>query len=148
VFSTDELAWIAATPSSGGGGEVGAVVEVSNFPSSIIVSTLPTLPTGANTIGAVNVNKTALVGSAPATAVVDTSSAQAVGANGSRKGLVITNVSSNNVFFGVGATAELNSGIALGPFGTWEMDEHTFSTAAINAIASASASPIAIQEYT
>lgn len=82
----------------------------------------------------------------PATASVSTSSAQVVAANASRTGLVITNVGAANVYFGLGAAAINNGGIALLPGGTWVMDRYTFSTLVVNAICASSAT-LAIQEF-
>lgn len=99
---------------------------------------------------AVPVNtKTALTASAPAAATVGIASAQAVASNASRKGLALINTSANWISFGLGAAAVLYSGITLAPNGgTWVMDEYTFTTAAVNAIASVASSNLAIQEYT
>lgn len=92
--------------------------------------------------------KIALTASAPTAATVGTSSAQAVASNASRKGLVLINTSGNTISFGIGATAVLNSGITITPFGVWVMDQFNFATGAINAIASAASSNLAIQEFT
>lgn len=92
--------------------------------------------------------KTALTGSAAATYTVTTSSAQAVAVNTNRKSLIITNLSDNIVYLGVGQTAVLNSGIALNKYGTWSMDEYSYSTALINAITTTGGATLAIQEFT
>lgn len=93
--------------------------------------------------------KTALVASSPTAATVGVTSAQALATNASRLGLVITNTSANTISLGLGAAAVLNSGITLMPNGgVWVMDEYTFGTFAINAIASAASSNLAIQELT
>ena len=92
--------------------------------------------------------KTTLTASSPTAASVGVASAQAVASNTSRRGLVLVNTSSNTISFGIGATAVLNSGITLTPGGVWEMGEYTYSTGAINAIASAAASNLSIQEWT
>lgn len=102
----------------------------------------------ANTTPWLTSSKTALTGSSPTAATVGTSSASAVAANSSRKGLILSNTSNNTISFGLGATAVLNSGITLPPGGVWQMDEFSFTTAAINAIASAASSNLAIQEFT
>ena len=69
-------------------------------------------------------------------------------ANANRKGLIIVNLSSNTISFGIGSNpAVLNSGITLTGLGSvWNMSEYDFNTSAINAIASAS-STISIQEF-
>lgn len=103
----------------------------------------------ANTTPWLVSSKTALTASSPTAATVGTSSASAVASNANRKGLVLINTSNNTISLGLGATAVLSSGITLsGGGGTWVMDEFTFTTAAINAIASAVSSNLAIQEFT
>lgn len=92
--------------------------------------------------------KTAQTASSPTAATVGTSSAQAVAANASRKGLVLTNTSVNIISLGLGATAVLNSGITLYPGGVFYMDADVFTVGAVNAIASAASSNLAIQELT
>lgn len=102
----------------------------------------------ANTTPWLVSTKTALTASSPTAATVGTGSAQAVASNSSRKGLVLTNTSVNTISLGIGATAVLNSGITLFPGGVWEMTETNFATGAINAIAGAASSNLAIQEFT
>lgn len=87
-----------------------------------------------------------IVPASPATATAGSSSAIVVAANSNRTGLVITNLGTVNVFFGQGAAAVLNSGLALVPNGTWVMDRYTFYNGAIQAVC-ASTSTLAIQEY-
>lgn len=82
----------------------------------------------------------------PATASITTADSTPVAANATRKGLIVTNIGSATVFFGIGATAVLNSGIVLTPGGTWVMDHFTYNVAAIHAL-SASSSTLAIQEF-
>lgn len=104
---------------------------------------------GNTDIGLVTRNaKSSLTGSAPTSATVGVSSASAVSSNASRKGLVLVNTSQNTISLGVGNTAVLNSGITLAPNGVWVMDEYTFSTGAINAIASAASSNLSVHEFT
>lgn len=85
--------------------------------------------------------------SAPAAATVGAASAQALAGNLNRKGLVIVNTSANTVSLGLGLAAVLNSGITLPTGAVWVMDEFTFTTAAIFAIASGASSNISIQEF-
>jgi hypothetical protein len=92
--------------------------------------------------------KTALTASVPTFATVGVASAEAIAANASRKGLILVNTSNNDISLGIGAAAVLNRGITLQPGGSWTMNEHSFTTAAVNAIASAAASNLAIQEFT
>lgn len=93
-------------------------------------------------------SKNAMTPSSPANVSVGITSASAVAANASRKGLVLTNVSINRISFGLGVAAVLNSGITLYPGGVWVMDEYTYNTGAINAIASLASSGLAVQEFT
>lgn len=102
-----------------------------------------------DTLGALKVSaKSPLTASSPTFATVGVASGAAVASNASRKGLVLVNTSTAVISFGIGAAAVLNSGITLLPYGVWVMDEHTFTTAAINAIASAAASNLSVQELT
>jgi hypothetical protein len=87
-----------------------------------------------------------LLASAPTAASVGVASAQAVAANANRRGLVLINTSVNDISIGLGAAAVLNSGITLKPNGVFEMDEYTFNTGAIFAIAAGAASNLAVQE--
>lgn len=90
----------------------------------------------------------ALTPSNPTAATVGVASAQALAANANRTGLVLVNTSSNSISLGLGIAAVLNSGITLNPNGgAYIMDDLTFTTAAINAIASGATSNLAIQEY-
>lgn len=88
-----------------------------------------------------------LTPAAPTATAVGVASASALASNASRRGLVMTNTSANKISLNiVGGAAVLNSGITLYPGGTWYMDEFTYTTAAIFAIASAASSNLAIQE--
>lgn len=91
--------------------------------------------------------KTALTVNAPAAASVGVASAQALASNAGRKGAVFVNTSNATISCAVGATAVLNSGITLQAGGVWSMNEYTFATGAVNCIASAAASNLAIQEF-
>lgn len=100
------------------------------------------------TISGVVSTKTPLTASTPTTASVGITSSTVVSANANRKGLVIINLSSNDISFGIGANpAVLNSGITLKPNGVWNMSEYDYNTSAINAIASGALSTISIQEF-
>lgn len=90
----------------------------------------------------------ALTASSPTAATVGASSAQALASNSTRKGLVLVNTSANTISLAFGATAVLNSGITLDPGASFTMTTNTLSTAAVNAIASAASSNLAIQEFT
>lgn len=91
--------------------------------------------------------KTPLTPNAPTTVSVGVASGVVLAANASRKGLVLFNNSTATISFGLGATAVLGSGITLYPGGVWYMDEFTFTTGAINGIASAAASALSVQEF-
>lgn len=107
----------------------------------------PVLGAGTAAIGTVN-TKTALTAAAPTAATVGATSAEAVAVNAARKSLVLVNTSANWISLAFGAAAVLYSGITLAPNGgTWVMDEYTFSTAQIRAIASMASSNLAIQEF-
>ena len=94
-------------------------------------------------------SRTALTASSPTFATVGVASAEAIAANTGRKGLVLVNTSTNNISLGLGTTAVLNSGITLNAGGgVWVMDDYTYTTVAINAIAAGASSNLAIQELT
>lgn len=92
-------------------------------------------------------SKIALTASIPTSASVGTSSSSIVASNGNRKSLIIKNLSVNTISFGLGQTAILNSGLTLAPYEVWTMNEYTFVTGAINAIASDTSSAVSIQEF-
>lgn len=102
------------------------------------VSTTVPLPVTSNT---------PLTPASPASASVGTSSGSIVSSNSSRKGLVLINLSAFNVSFGLGAAAVLNNGITLTPNGVWVMDQYTFTTDAIDAIAASAGCTVSIQEF-
>lgn len=84
----------------------------------------------------------------PSAASVGVASGSVLAANSNRKGLVLVNTSLNRISLGLGAAAVLDSGITLNPVGgTWVMDEYTFTTVEIFAIASGGGSNLAIQEF-
>lgn len=95
--------------------------------------------------------KTALTGGTPNLTVVTATSGAAVPSNGNRKGLtfVNTDASSSAISLGFGTVnvAILNGGITLFPNGSFTMDDYSFTTGAINAIATASGARLAWQEW-
>lgn len=103
-------------------------------------------PTGT-TVQPVSFGHIAQAPASPTSASVGVTSSTIVSANLARSGLVLINLSANTVSFGLGVAAVLNSGITLPTNGVWEMDSNTFTTAAINAIASGAATTISIQEF-
>lgn len=121
----------------------GQALAAASLPVVLTAAQLTTLTPPA----AFAVTKTALTGSAPTTTSVGTSTGAAVAANANRKGLVLTNThATNRISLGMGNAAVLDSGIVLYPKGVWVMDEYTFTTQAINAIASGVSTGLAIQE--
>lgn len=93
-------------------------------------------------------SKIDLTPSAPAAVSVGVASGLALAANANRKGCILTNTSNAIISLAFGANpAVLNSGITLLPFGVFYMDEYSFDTGDVNAIASAAASNLAIQEF-
>lgn len=91
--------------------------------------------------------KIALTPASPASVSVGVATTAAVAVNANRKGLILTNTSNNKIFLGLGVSAVLNEGIALFPGGSWVMDDYSYTTVAVNAIATAAASNLAIQEF-
>lgn len=93
--------------------------------------------------------KTDLTPSAPTVASVGASSAQAVAAQPTRKGLALRNLSTTGqrISLGFGQAAVLDSGVTLYPQDLFRMDEYDFDLGAVNAIASAASASLAIQEY-
>lgn len=88
-----------------------------------------------------------LTPSAPTFATVGVADGIAVAANANRRGLILVNTSVNIISIAFGSNpAVLNSGITLTPYGAWTMQDITFTTAQINAIAGAAGSNLAIQE--
>lgn len=80
-------------------------------------------------------------------ATVTASDSVIVAANANRRGLLVINVSNFTVSLGIGSAAVLNHGKTLFPRGSWQMDSTDFTTAAVHAIASGSAT-LAIEELT
>lgn len=123
-----------------------ALIKAKTDNIDVLLSTR-TKPADVQSISGTVATKTDLTPSAPAAAAVGVTSAQVLAANANRKGLVVVNTSSNVISIGLGSAAVLNSGITLTPYGTFEMDEYCFDVGAVNAIASAAASNLAIQEF-
>lgn len=92
-------------------------------------------------------SKMPLTVNAPFTVSVGVTSTTFLASNASRKGMCTVNTSNATVSYAVGTAAVLNSGITLYPGGTWCMDEYSFATGQINAIASAAASGVSGQEF-
>jgi len=91
--------------------------------------------------------KIALTPSSPTFATVGVTSAQAVASNTNRKGLILTNNSTANISLGFGVAAVSGSGVVLYPGGVFFMDEYMYTTAAVNAIATAAGANLGVQEW-
>ena len=97
--------------------------------------------------GSVSVIKLALAANAPSSSSVGIVSGLVLAANASRKGGAFINNSANIISLGFGSAAILHAGVTLVPYGSFEMDEYTFSTQDVYAIASGAASTLGIQEW-
>lgn len=111
-------------------------VSVNNFPVTQPVS------------GTVS-TKTDLAPAVPTNAVVGAASAQAVAANGARKGLHVRNTSTagQRVSLSMNGAATLDDGITLYPQDVFEMGEYDFDQGAVNAIASGASARLSVQEF-
>lgn len=151
---------LRATPVPVSGTVTANLAAGTNNIGDVDVLSLPALPAGTNNIGDVDivtmpaitgivaVSLTDLTPTAPTAASVGVASAQAVAAAATRKGLILVNTSNARISLGFGAAAVLDSGVTLYPGGVFQMDSNCFDVGAVNAIASAAASNLAIQEYT
>jgi len=85
---------------------------------------------------------------APSFKSVGAASVEIVAANPARRSLVLVNESTVRVYLAFGAhAAVVGRGIVLMPNGgTWEMDPSTYTTLAVNGIASEAAN-VGVQEY-
>jgi hypothetical protein len=120
---------------------------VSSTALGMTITSMPAISTTpGTTISTVGLNLTPL---SPTFATVGVASTQIATTNTNRKGIVLTNTSVNKVSFGLAnAPAVLNSGITINASGgVWVMDQFTFTTGAINAIASGASSNVTIQEF-
>src|SRR5262245_54426867 len=137
LISTDEIA---------GGLKVQRVkVQFGDDGTALDVHSGAPLPVSLSTPLLVSVTKTAIAPSGPGAATVGIASAQAVAGNANRKGLILINTSNNIISLAFGASAAvLHSGITLFPGGAFTMSEYSFSTGAINAIASVASSNLAV----
>ncbi len=165
---------IVGKTTGGGGGYVAVKVTPSGALTVESIITSSALPSGASTSSLqtsgntilsniltelqlkgdltetqpVSVQKVSLTANSPTNVTCNSATTALVSSNTSRKGLVITNTGSEDVFIGIGASAEVNKGIYLvAGGGTWAMDEYTFTTQAINGITTTSTSNVSIQEF-
>ena len=87
--------------------------------------------------------------SPPTNVLIGVTDTQAVAENNSRLGLVVTNLSSSTVYLALmGMRSTLNAGIVLLPNGgAWQMDEWTWNTSQVNAIAHSASNILSVQEF-
>ena len=84
----------------------------------------------------------------PVSVTVGVASGSVLAQNNNRKGATFVNLSTNRISFGLGQAAVLNKGITLMPNGgTWSMDQFTFTTVQIFAIAAGAGSELSVQEF-
>lgn len=134
VVALTELLNVTVTPAPGSVQDVN-MTELNGAP----VSASNPLPVST---------KANLAAQAPTSASVGVTSAQVVAANVARKGLVLTNNSTANISIAFDGNAAVSgSGIVLYPGGVFFMDEYMFTTASVNAIATAAASNLGVQEW-
>jgi len=151
VWDTGSLQWVKAVQASGGGG--GGAVTVADG-ADVTQGAIADAAVYGDSAGTLSAKLRGLIAifrqrgtaMAAATASVTGVDSTIVAANASRKMLLIANVGVNTLFIGDGAAAVSNKGICLYPGSTWQMDEYTFTTAAIHAI-SAAGTTASIQEY-
>ncbi len=110
----------------------------------------PWLVTGSVTQGTTpwTVGYPPLTPGPPLTVSVGTTSSQILAANPNRRGLIIISLAYRAFIalsFGNYAASAI-AGISLGPRGVWAMDPMSFTTAAVNAVAT-EATAVAIQEF-
>lgn len=116
--------------------------------STAALATDPALVVAISPNGTVS-SKTDLAPASPTTAAVGVASGSAVAANASRKGLHLRNTSTSGqrLSLSMNGAAVLDSGITLYPQDIFEMNEYDFDLGVINAIASAAAASLAVQEF-
>jgi hypothetical protein len=124
--------------------------------SGVYNSTLPSLSIGARADLQTDVNGATYVStkvprtySAPTTASVTTTSSVIVAANANRKGLYLSNTTSQQISLGFnGNAAVYQNGITLFPGEKFFMDEYSFSTGAVSAVTTGTTTYIGVQEIT
>jgi hypothetical protein len=135
------------------GGKPVASDNISNYQYQLLKLTLGTIGANDGPVSSTNPmpvtsRGTSLTASASSAVTVGVASGLALAANISRKGLYLTNThTTNRISIAFGSTAVLDSGITIFSKQTFWMDEFSFSTALINAIASGASTNLAIQEF-
>jgi hypothetical protein len=95
-----------------------------------------------------NLSSPASAANAPTFATVGTTSSEIIAANIDRKGLVLVNDSTKICYLAFGDTAVIGRGIRLNANGgSFTMQESTFTTQSVNAIATYINSNMTIQEF-
>jgi hypothetical protein len=102
---------------------------------------------GTLTLGTVNVDYASRTANSATFSTVGAASGVVLASNADRVGLYLTNSSANRISLAFGEAAVLDSGITLYPQQTFWMDESSFTTAEVRAIASAASSNLSIQEF-
>lgn len=101
-----------------------------------------------STSNSLDVNtKVALTANTQNNVSVGVTSVGVLSSNTARTGGVFTNASAAIIYIGIGQNALVGKGITLYPGGTWYMDEYSYTTEAINAIATVAASTLSFQEF-
>ena len=140
VVALTELLTVTTTPTPG----VAQDVNVTKVNGNAV-------DTGNGTAGAGTLRVAVAApgtGLAPTFATVGVASAQVAAANASRKGLVLVNNSTANISLAFGANPAVSGqGIVLYPGGVFSMDAFMFTADAVNAIATAAASNLGVQEW-
>ena len=89
---------------------------------------------------------TPLTASAPTAVPIGVTTTLVIASNAARRGLYLSNTSTNRISIAFGHPAVLDSGITIYPQGLFWMDAFSFSTDEVNAIAAGAGSNLAIQE--
>lgn len=156
IGAVTEAAPASDTASSGLNGRLQRIAQrltslIALFPAALgqgtMAQSLKVVVASDQTAIPTTFTKTDLTPSSPTTTSVGVASAQAVAAAATRKGLILVNVSNARISLGFGAAAVLDSGVTLYPGGSYSMGDYDFDLGAVNAIASAALSNLAIQEY-
>lgn len=102
----------------------------------------------ADSIPVADSHHDALSPESPASAAIAETATRVVNTNASRRGLILTNLSSGNISLAFAPSVPvLGKGITLQPGSSWMMTRDCFSTAQIDAVAEDSDSELAIQEF-
>lgn len=133
-------------------GQQGVLIQGAVTTAAPTYVTAQTSPLSLTTAGELRITgtvtqKVPLTASAATAVSIATSTTTVVASNANRKGLTLVNLSNAKISLGLGASAVINTGVTLYPGGSWEMDNFNFTTGAVNGIASAASSVLAVQEF-